>query len=144
MKAGTEKVRVVFDTNVLVSIFGFPGGRLDALWTIVLEGSVTLALSEFILEEFSRNLASKAGLSSHEVAQAVDALRRRAEVVSPTQQLKVIRTPDADNRILECAVEAGAQVLVTGNFRHIRPLGKFQGIVILTPREFLDRYFPDL
>ena len=39
-------------------------------------------------------------------------------------------------------MEAAAQILVTGNFKHIRPLGFFRGIEILTPREFLDKYFP--
>jgi len=56
----------------------------------------------------------------------------------------VITRLEADNRILECAVDAHANVLITGNMKDIRPLGTFRGIEILTPREFLARYFPKL
>ena len=91
MSTKADKLRVVCDTNVLLSMLGFPGGRLDALWEIIQDGRIDLFLSEFILE---------------------------------------------------CAVEAKAQVLVTGNFKHIVPLKSFRGIAILTPREFLDKYFP--
>lgn len=41
-------------------------------------------------------------------------------------------------------MEAKADTIVTGNMKHIRPLGRFQGIEILTPREFLDRHFPGI
>jgi predicted nucleic acid-binding protein len=64
-----------------------------------------------------------------------------ASIVEPTTKVSVIEQDETYNRILECAVEAKADVLVTGNLRHIRPLGSFQGIEILTPREFLSRYF---
>ena len=41
-----------------------------------------------------------------------------------------------DNRVLECAIEAGAQVIVTGD-AHLLKLEKYEGIAILTPRQFL-------
>ena len=65
-------------------------------------------------------------------------------LLSMRQRVSVIQQKDSDNRILECAIEASADVLITGNFKHIRPLGSFRGIEILAPREFLDKYFPEL
>lgn len=65
-----------------------------------------------------------------------------SQIVRPQDKIQAIERKDSDNRILECALEAEADVLVTGNMRHIRPLGAFQGVDILTPREFLDKYFP--
>ncbi|MEK7764688.1 MAG: putative toxin-antitoxin system toxin component, PIN family [bacterium] len=143
MKAGASPVRAVFDTNVLLSILGFPGGRLDALWGLVQEGAVEISVSSFILDELARNLTVKAKLTVKEAALAVDTVRGHARLVVPAVQVKAIRTPEKDNRILECAVEAGADVLVTGDRKHIRPLDRFQGIAILEPREFLDKHFPD-
>lgn len=123
-------------------MLGFPGGRLDALWEIIQDGKIDLFLSEFILEELARNLRKKVKLPASDVAEILQVLAGHTETVDPKETVRVIHEKDADNRILECAVEAKAQVLVTGNFKHIVPLKSFRGIAILTPREFLDQYFP--
>ena len=57
-------------------------------------------------------------------------------------KVSAISSKESDNRILECALDAQADVLVTGDMRDIRPLNSFRGIEILTPREFLDKHFP--
>lgn len=61
-----------------------------------------------------------------------------ATLVQPSMQVAAVARNDADNRILECALEAQADMLVTGNMRDLRRLGHFQGIRIATPREFLE------
>ena len=142
MSTKADKLRVVCDTNVLLSMLGFPGGRLDALWEIIQDGRIDLFLSEFILEELARNLRKKVKLPSGDIAEILRVLADHSQTVDPKETVHVIHENDADNRILECAVGANAQVLVTGNFKHIVPLKSFRGIVILTPREFLDKYFP--
>ena len=144
MKEELKKLRIVCDTNVLLSMLGFPGGRLGALWGIIMGDQVNLFTSSFILEELTKNLILKARLGKRETAQIIELIKNHARVISPKQQIHVIQEKESDNRILECAVEADADVLVTGNFKHIRPLGSFEGIEILTPREFLDKYFPNL
>ena len=144
MKEGSRPLRVVCDTNVLLSMLGLPGRRLEILWEIIEQGDIELFLSEFILEELSRNLIRKIKLTETETAEILRTLSDYAEVISPLRKVSVIRQKESDNRILECAAEASADVLITGNFKHIRPLGSFRGIEILTPREFLDKYFPDL
>ena len=144
MPAGNKRLRVVCDTNVLFSMLGLPGRRLEILWEVIERGDVELILSEFILEELSRNLLRKIKLSVGETAKILRTLSDYAEIVSPKQRVSVIRQKESDNRILECALAASANVLITGNFKHIRPLGFFHGIEILTPREFLDKHFPEL
>ncbi len=142
MKA--DKLSVVLDTNVLLSMLGFPGKRLAVLWDVIQEDKVDLFLSEFILGELSKNLRVKARIDAHEVAELLRILKGHAHILDPSGAIRVIKNKEADNRILECAVEAKADILVTGNFKHLRPLGHFQGTAILTPREFLDKYFPAL
>jgi uncharacterized protein len=51
--------------------------------------------------------------------------------------ITAIKKDDADNRILECAIAADAEIIVTGD-SHILELGSFRGIRILTARAFLD------
>jgi len=123
-------------------MLGLPGRRLEALWEIIQEGAVDLFVSDFILEELRRNLGSKIGLSAREVEEILARVGRHAHTVAPVHRVDVIQEKKSDNRILEAALAARADVLITGNFKHIRPLGTFQGVAILTPREFLDRYFP--
>ena len=141
MKTEPKKLRVVCDTNVLLSMLGFPGGRLDALWEIIQEHRIELFASAFILEELERNLRLKVKLQPQEINRVIAILKNHMQEVIPKQKVHSIKEKESDNRILECALEAKSDVLVTGNFKHIRPLGQFHGITILTPREFLDKYF---
>lgn len=138
MKTEPKKLRVVLDTNVLFSILAFPGGRLDVLMDIILMGKIDLFLSDFILEELRRNLKKKTKVDP---AEAIEIIKSHVTIVHPREKIDVIKTHDPDNRILECATTAKAQVLVTGNMEDIRPLGAFRGIDIISPREFLDTYF---
>lgn len=86
MREGPKRLRVVCDTNVLLSMLGLPGRRLEALWEILLEGHVELFLSEFILEELSRNLKRKLGLPEEAVQGILRVLKRHAEIVSPPRE----------------------------------------------------------
>lgn len=138
MRGGLEP-RVVFDTNVLVSAFGFEG-RIRRVWELVEAGRCHLYLSPFILVELSRNLAAKAGLTQAECEATERFILRFATLVEPARRVDIITRHEPDNRILECALEAKADILVTGNMRDLRRLGRFQGILIATPREFLDRF----
>ncbi len=144
MTAAYKKLRVVLDTNVLISALGFLGRETGKIWDLAEESGYELFLSEFILDELLRNLAGKAGLSENDAAEVIERVRDFSVIAVPKSKVSVIRQKDADNRILECAVAANADVIVTGNMRHIRPLGSFRGIAILTPREFLDKHFPGI
>jgi putative PIN family toxin of toxin-antitoxin system len=135
------ELRIVADTNVLISALGFHG-ETRRIWTLAEERRFRLFVSPFILRELETNLRAKLKLPADAVALLIEEVRLLGTVVEPHGSVAVIRGKESDNRILECAVEAEADVIVTGNMKHIRPLGSFQGIGILTPREFLDRYFP--
>lgn len=129
------------DSNVLISALGFQKAT-RRIWDLAEEGAFDFFVSGFILDELERGLIGKVGFLP-EKAQAIAAMvERMATVEFPERRIHTIKDDDSDNAILECALEARADVIVTGNMKHIRPLGSFQGISILTPREFLDRHFP--
>lgn len=139
MRGGSEKPRVVLDTNVLLSALAFQGAT-RRVWELVETGLVDLFVSPFILEELHRNLILKAGLSRDNADLLVEEVFLQATIVRPETRISVIARKDSDNRILECAVAAGAHMLVTGNMKDLRPLGSYQGIAIVTPAEFLARW----
>jgi uncharacterized protein len=127
--------RVVADTNVLVSAIQF-GGKPKQLLDLAVDGHVDLALSEAILEETARVLRNKFHRTSDEIRETDKQLRVVGRIVAPTESISVIDTDPTDDRILERAVAADAQVIVSGD-KHLLALGSFSGIRIQRLVEFL-------
>ena len=138
MRPGSSILRVVIDTNVLFSAVALPQNSppLKVL-ELARAGKIDAFASPFILGELEKNLARKAAWSDERLAALRRKLRGFLSLITPTSRIAAIKSDEADNRILECAVDAKADILVTGNMKDIRPLGTFQGIDILSPREFL-------
>lgn len=132
--------RVVLDTNVLVSAVHF-GGPPEELLLLANQGAIQLFISPFILEETSTVLRKKLGWENKRIKGLLKAIEEVAAIIEPETELTVIKNDAADNRILECAVDAKADFLVTGDKRHLLPLRHYKGIRIITPRQCLDILF---
>jgi uncharacterized protein len=126
---------VVYDTNVMVSAVLKPGSIPASLVALALTGRVQLCVSSPILAEYRDVLhRPKFGFEARRIDAFLAELAHAALPVDPSVRLAV--APDeADNRFLECALEARAEFFVTGNLRHF-PSSAFQGIVILEPARF--------
>lgn len=135
-------MRVILDTNVLVSAFlslAGPPARILQQWE---QGAFDFIVSEALLAEYRRvlayqHVASHHGLTPHEIDEAVEAIRDFALVVEPQEMLTVITADLADNRVLECAIAGDADYIVSGDTRHLLPLQEYRGIIILSPTAFL-------
>ena len=134
-------MRIVLDTNILVSGFLVPGGNPARIMDHWEAGTFELLMSEPILTECRRVLGysriqKKYKYSNDEADTYVMGLRRLATVVSPDQTLDVVAADPDDNRILECAKAGNADYIVSGD-SHLKDLGSYAGIQILTPAAFL-------
>ena len=129
-------MRVVLDTNVVVSGLNFPGNERLVL-ELALRGRFELYLSPFILEEVAGVLGRKFGWDEDRATEARHTLEKAAVVIEPQRLPDVIDANEADNRILECAFEASADYLVTGDRRHLLPLEEHRGVRILNAPRFL-------
>ena len=129
-------MRVVLDTNVIISGLNFPGNERHIL-ELALRGRFQLCLSPFILDEVSGVLGRKFDWTGERSSQALRVLRDAATIIEPPRLPEVIEGGHADNRILECAVAASADYLVTGDRRHLLPLEHHQGATILNAPRFL-------
>jgi uncharacterized protein len=129
-------VKAVFDTNIYISAIAVPGSRAEAAVLKAVEGEVRLAISREIIHEILDVLARKFGRDAEELARLAVFLSELAEVVTPKRRLKVLND-EPDNRILECAVAAKVQVIVTGD-RAMLDLGVYRKVRILSLGEFLD------
>ena len=138
-------MKIVLDTNVLVSAFISPFGPPAAILRSVLTGIVTLFFDERILAEY-RDVLTRGRFSFDR--DRVDEILRVVE----TNGLPVLANPlrlqlpdPSDAMFLEVAAAAAADCLVTGNSKHfppeqVRTVSRSDERYILTPREFLDRF----
>jgi len=132
---------VVLDTNVIVSSLlscGGPPADVIRRWEADEFG---VAISPPLLSELERVLKYPRVRERYQKNQeTLTAFLKRfstvATLVDPQLTLEVIEEDPADNRVLECAVDAGAEYIVTGD-AHLVRLKEYRGIVILTPVEFL-------
>ena len=129
-------MRVVLDTNVIVSGLNFPGNERLIL-ELALRGRFQLYLSPFILQEVAGVLARKFDWTDERTSQAIRSLADAATIVESPRLPEAIDADHADNRILEYAVAAAADYLVTGDRRHLLPLEEHQGAKILNAPRFL-------
>jgi putative PIN family toxin of toxin-antitoxin system len=129
-------VKVVADTNVLVSALIFPGGSPEAFYRLVLERRIELVASRPLLAELGRVLTEKFGWEPERAEDAVEQMIRLAEVVHPQDIVSEIEADPADNRVLEAATEGKADAIVSGD-RHLLSLGSWRGIRIQAPAAFV-------
>jgi putative PIN family toxin of toxin-antitoxin system len=143
MIPGSKPLRVVVDTNVLFSALalGKDSPPLKVI-ELVREGKIEAVVSPFILAELENTLARKAGWDPYRILELRRMFKAMFVLIEPHSHISTIKRKETDNRILECAVDAQAKVLVTGDHKDIRPLGHVKEVEILTPREFLEKYFP--
>ena len=130
-------MRVVLDSNIYVAALTLPGGRADVALAAALNGRYVVLLSEPILGETLGVLGRKFSRDKEELARAALFLSELSEHVSPRNRLSILGD-EPDNRVLECATEGGAELIVTGDKAMLR-LGRYHGVEILSLRAFLSR-----
>lgn len=128
--------RIVIDSNVIISGFLFGGNPALVLGSIV-EGTTCCFTSLPILDEVRGVLQrSKFGLSAEQALTFVEEFHVLCRVVEPRRRVQVIAEDPKDNMVLECADEAGADVIVSGD-AHLLNLKQWGDIRITSPAEFI-------
>ena len=93
-----------------------------------------------ILDEFSEKLTNKFNASPSRTAEIVAELLNFHQVVKIENQLKNVTPDPDDDKIIECAVVGGATHVVTGDKKHLLPLGNYQGILIVKAADMLAQF----
>lgn len=128
-------LKVTADSNIYISALHF-GGTPEKVLELARNGTIQLAVSSAILSEFSRVLLNKFGWTEELVLQACDQISGFADRIEPSVSIQAVAEDPADNRILECAIAAGSDYLVTGD-KHLLRLGQHQSVRIVTAAELL-------
>src|SRR3989338_6729146 len=131
-------VKVVLDTNILVSSMIF-GQKPQQIENLILEKNVVGITSLILLAELVDVLTKKFHFNEFRVKQTEKKIKKNFIFVQPTSIIKILKD-DADNRILEAAVEGRCQYIITGD-KELLSLGAFKGIKIVKVAEFLDIFY---
>lgn len=139
-------MRIVLDTNVIISRYLTPHGRVARILSLWEHEAFDLLVSEPILEEYARVLAYPQHRKVHKLddrmrAEIMDAFRELAEIVEPLTTPAVVHDDPDDDHFLACAVSGQADYIVSGD-PHLRKLVVYEGIPIFSPAEFLSQAFP--
>jgi putative PIN family toxin of toxin-antitoxin system len=129
-------LKVVFDTNILVSALVFPGGRGEAALLRIVKEQDQLIISKPILDELLGVLGRKFARDAEELAHAAVFISELGILVKPRQKLHVL-VDDPDNRILECAIVGRADAIVTGD-KALLKLRQYLDVRILGLQEYLE------
>jgi putative PIN family toxin of toxin-antitoxin system len=132
-------LRVVLDTNVLVSGLAYPGsipGRIVSVWR---QGGLDVVLSRFILDELERVLPRlpRIGLTPGEIRDLADSFMFLADVVEPDAEQEPGLRDVADQQVLATFRASHADYLITGDKDLLVLAGKYP---IVTPAEFWERH----
>lgn len=132
-------MKVVFDTNVVASASFWRGTPFDCLaaWA---RGRCVAVVSSSLLAEYHETVEElRLDYPGRKCVEWVAALTESAELVFPVERASGATTDPDDEMILECALAAEADFIVSGDKKHLLMLRQFQGIPIVSPAEFLRR-----
>lgn len=135
-----KKVKVVFDTNIWVSILLNKVLAREFL-PLIRKGQIDLFISEELLKELAKVLTypkiekilAKAQLEPETV---LSGILKSVTFIRTREDVKEVEEDPADNRVLECALSASAEYIVSGD-RHLLDLAEYKKIRILKARKFL-------
>ena len=131
-------MRIVVDTNVIISGVFFGGAPRQILNAIVTSKVTACATTEIVdeyLEIVDEMVSRKQGNINKNI---LSPLIHSLEMIEPRTQVKLSRDPD-DDKFLGCAKDAKALYIVSGD-KDLLVLERYENIEIITAREFCDRY----
>ncbi len=139
-------MRIVLDTNIIVSCYLTPHGRVARIVDLWEQGAFDLLTSEVILKEYVRvlhypRLRPVHRLTDAKLAEIEESFREFTELVEPDETPAVVADDPDDDHSLARADSGAADCLVTGD-PHLLKLGSYKGMPILSPADFLTRFFP--
>ena len=134
-------MKVTLDTNVLISAT-FWEGEASKIIQLIEQKEVQCFLSSEILEEYHKVLHSEEILEKTDknhlaIKASLIKVIGISTIVEPKRRIDAVKDDPDDNKVLECAVEAQVDYVVTYDAKHLLKLKEFEGIRIISPKEFL-------
>jgi len=130
-------MKVVLDTNFLVSATQWDYSVSHKLFEKLIRDNVEMFTTKEILEEFVEVLRRDFLYSDEESKILIELILKFLLLVNPGKKVDAVKEDPDDNKILECALESGAEYIISYD-KHLLKIKEFNGIRIITPEKFLD------
>ena len=129
-------MRIVLDTNVVMSALLWRGTPYRLLDTIQQRSSMQLYSSTALLEELADVLTrpsatKRLALIDKAAGKVLADYLEVTELIEPTTVPRIVLNDPDDDHVLACALAAHANLIVTGDRKHLLPLGSYEGIAIV-------------
>ena len=136
---GVNPLRVVLDTNILISAIHF-GGKPRTILNLVEDSNsaIKAIISPVLLAELAETFTKKFNFDQEHIEEIKSTIEDGFELVYPKKELHVVKDKD-DNRVLEAAVEGNCEYIITGD-KDLLQLKVYRGIKIVTPEHFLENF----
>ena len=132
------KTRIVLDTNILISSFGWEGNP-KKIFDLIIKGDEQLIISSEQFEELSEALDyPKFDFSEEQKSRFKSLILKVATMVYPQEKVNFITDDPDDNTILEAALAGKADYIITGD-SHLLDVMEFRGIKIVPAKEFIEK-----
>jgi len=128
-------LRVVIDTNVYISAI-FWGGKPRQVIDLGRDGNIQIFTSEDIEQEILDKLMTKFGLNSDDAGRVMADFSTFTKPIRASRRIHVVKDDPDDDKFIECAVECGAEFIVSGD-KHLLNMKKYEGINIMSAATFL-------
>ena len=129
-------IKVALDSNIFISGIIF-GGNPRKIIDLIIEGKLRLCISSDILGEIKEVLErDKFGFSPDITRQIIIEIESLSEFITPTKKHSVVKRDSSDNIIIDCAIEANADYIITGD-DDLLSLREYNKIKIISARDFL-------
>jgi uncharacterized protein len=133
------KEKIVIDTNILISALGW-NGKPRELFMQIIDSEFELIICTKQLAEIKRVLDyPKFGFKRDQKELFLKILLQAATIAETKTTIDIIKEDPSDNMLIECALENNAKHIISGD-KHLKKLKTYQGIMILSVNDFLNRF----
>jgi uncharacterized protein len=133
-----KPVKITVDTNILVSMYVYPGGVLTGIMKEAEAGGCEIGISTDILDELCLVLRKKFMWEEDKIARLAAQLMRLYRTVESRKKIHACKADPTDDKVIEAAVEFGADYILSGD-RHLLDMKKYGSMEILRPAELIKR-----
>ncbi|MCL4360329.1 putative toxin-antitoxin system toxin component, PIN family [Patescibacteria group bacterium] len=127
-------VKVVLDTNILISAVGF-GGKPHTIFELTLNDQLTAVTSPILLAELADVVSKRFSVLAITFKDIDREIRKKFQIVEPQKSVH-LAGDESDNRVLEAGEAGNSQFIITGD-QHLLKIKKYKDMLLLDPAEFI-------
>jgi putative PIN family toxin of toxin-antitoxin system len=128
-------MRIVVDTNFLVSATQWDYSVSYKLLEKMLRSNVEIFTTKEILDEFSEVLKRDFKYNNEEIGKIIEKVLKFLILLTPSVKVEAVKDDSDDNKIVECAIESNSEYILSYD-KHLLKLKEYQGIKIVKPEDF--------